>query len=638
LIWHIDERVAAMDYNGDGYNNFDENQLQWNPNQLFVKLMEGDGLVNFGGIYYSGFGQQEDMYYAGNNTSLTPNSNPSSDGNNGVRSHIYITGISESDTTMTFDLETDKYATGFPQRIGYPAFALPSIATDLDNDGSTEVISCSNRNICVMRENGDDFTPLGSVYYDTTFSMSGQVQYPVPLFARTAYTITAGPVVGDFGKGLDSQFVAVGASYRAFVYSRFDNNSNGRGDSLMTLYSYFGPIVSMMNIGSILYYAEDDTSHTNTRIRVNGFRSGHVPWISPTIPELHLYGMTDFGKGLGLIAGDEENAKLYLVISTEAAPLSDTVSFDLEGFYYYGPITVDLDRDSLPEIVMATPEGTIKAVKVDTTVDPPAMSVYREVNLRDTITTNPIAADLDNDGYADIMLGGINKIFGLDKNLIALTDFPIVVDQAFPYDYIISPPSSADIDNDGQQDVVVFSSNGNCYAFGPELLAGFPLAAGGIGSGSPVIFPMENNRGGFGFAGVDGWFYNYDMIYDSSKADWPMGGADACGRYALDNSRLGSTNVNVRRLPKEEFYCYPNPSLDGRTTIRYFLGDDAQVTMTVYDLSGKKVEEIAMNGSRGTMERSWNGGALATGVYRIILKANFNGATETAFTDIAIIK
>ena len=29
VIWHIDELVARLDYNGDGINNFNQNQLQW---------------------------------------------------------------------------------------------------------------------------------------------------------------------------------------------------------------------------------------------------------------------------------------------------------------------------------------------------------------------------------------------------------------------------------------------------------------------------------------------------------------------------------------------------------------------------------------------------------------------------------
>jgi M6 family metalloprotease-like protein len=639
LIWHVDERVAMMDFNGDGYNNFESNQLQWNPNQLFVKLMEADGLVNFGGIYYSGYGTQEDMYYAGNNSSLTPNSNPSSDGNNGVISHIYVTDISSSDTTMTFNVDVDKFAAGFPQRIGYPAFGLPSIAADLDHDDTTEIITCSNRNICIMKENGDDFTPLGSVYYDTTYSMSGQNQYPVPLFARTNYTITAGPVVGDFGKGPDSNYVAVGASYYVYLFSSKDVTPiDGQGDLRWTLGAFTYPIVSIMTIDDKLYYAEDNNQEL-PRIRINCFKDGHYYPRSPMIEESNLYGMTDMGKGIALLAGDTANVKLYLVMPSDTArPLNDTISFDLEGYYYYGPITVDLNRDSLPEIVMATPDGTIKAVTVDTTVNPPTFQLYREISLGDTITANPIAADIDDDGYADIIAGGINKIFGFDKNFIALTSFPITIDRGFPYDYVISSPSAADINHDGREDIVVYSSNGNCYAFGPELLYGFPLSAGGIGSGSPLVFPIGANSGGLGFAGVDGWYYSYDIAYDSSKADWPMGGADAYGRYALDNGKLGSIAARANRLPKEQFYCYPNPSLDGRTTIRYFLGDDARVTMAIYDLSGKKVEEFAMNGSQGTIERNWDGSALATGVYRCLLKADFGGVTETAFTDIAIIK
>jgi len=91
-------------------------------------------------------------------------------------------------------------------------------------------------------------------------------------------------------------------------------------------------------------------------------------------------------------------------------------------------------------------------------------------------------------------------------------------------------------------------------------------------------------------------------------------------------------------LPRDKFFSYPNPTLDGRTTIRYFLGADADITLTMYSLSGKRVDEMKINGRQGTGERPWDGSALPTGVYRCLIQADFGNETQTAFTDIAIIK
>jgi len=83
LIFHVDEGVAGLDYDGDGMNNFDDNDLQWDADRKFITLIEADGLVNFGGFYRSGFGKAEDMFRDDRKNSFTPNTNPPAIDNSG---------------------------------------------------------------------------------------------------------------------------------------------------------------------------------------------------------------------------------------------------------------------------------------------------------------------------------------------------------------------------------------------------------------------------------------------------------------------------------------------------------------------------------------------------------------------------
>ncbi len=629
LIWHVDERVALMDYDGDGINNFNENQLQLDPTHRFVELMEADGLINFGGYYYAGFGSQEDMYYAGNNSSFTPNTNPPSIGYYGVNSHIRITGISAQDTTMSFSVEYDNVSSGFPRRAGYPAFSLNPIAADLDNDGNDEIIDGANQNLVVIKEDGSDFLPEGPVQYDTSFSLSGKGYAPVPLFAKVPFTITAGPVVGHMGTNAETTYVAVGASTNVYIYSTRDEDHNGLADLMYTSSVQPTMAVAITTGKKLIVAGIKDTSFVELFEIENGVAlpfGGRVTYIIASA----LYGVTQVGEGLALITGKADNTRLYYV-----RPNGDTSSYNLEGKYTLGPICVDLDRNGLPEEVIATQDGKIKVVTIDTLTN--SFAIYKQIDLHNALTANPVAADFDNDGYVDIIVGGRGEIYGLDRNFVSLTDFPITIDRKFPGDDVISAPIVADIDGDRYQDIIVGMTSGNCYAFGPELKYGFPVASGGICIGSPVVY-KKGNRGGLGFLGVDGWFYSYDASYDSRHANWPMGGADQQGSFNLPPSKLSPPVASADILPKEKFFCYPNPALDGRTTIRYFLGKDADVTLTMYDLSGKQVDQIKSRSVEGTTERLWNGASLPTGVYRCIIKAEFGGDTKTAFTDIAIIK
>jgi M6 family metalloprotease-like protein len=630
IIWHVDERVAQADWDGDGYNNFEENMLQINPQYRFIEVMEADGLINFGGNYYSGFGDPEDMYFEGNNTSFTPNTNPASIGYSGVNSHIRITGISASDTLMYFDLENDLTSPGFPRRAGYPVYSLSPIAADLDNDGYDEIIAASNRNILAIKQDGSDFMPLLPVFIDTSYSLSGKTADTVPLFGRTQYSITAGPVAGDFGKGADSMRVAVGAGNLLYIFGNRDSYMVGEADLIRRI-SFAGDVLSIIFADSLIV--------AEVNRRTNGIRlyyvdsEGAVSPASPAIFAAELYGVVKLSQGIALVTGDSITTRLYMV-----SPSNDTTSLDLGGKYYYGPLGADLNRDNNPEIIAASPDGEIVAATVnylESTAD--LLEIYNRSRIDDSIGANIAAADIDEDGYADIIIGGKNKIHALDRNFISLTDFPIVIDKEYPANYVLSAPIVADINGDKHQDIIAVAGNGNCYAFGPEPLYGFPLAAGGVGVG-PAVAYKRGDIGGLGIMGVDGWFYSYDVAFDTLFADWPMGGGDMRGSFCLDAGKLGEPRPATDNLPASEFYCYPNPSLNGHTTIRCRLGESARLTLTFYDLSGREVDKKEVSGEAGTNEHPWDASFLPTGVYRCLLEADFGNEIKSAFTDIAIVK
>ncbi|HVP06492.1 MAG TPA: hypothetical protein VMS71_01520, partial [Candidatus Acidoferrum sp.] len=68
LIYLVDEYVAGLDYDGNGVDNFKDNQLQWDPRRRFLSLVEGSGIVYFGGDYHAGYGSADDMYRDDRNT------------------------------------------------------------------------------------------------------------------------------------------------------------------------------------------------------------------------------------------------------------------------------------------------------------------------------------------------------------------------------------------------------------------------------------------------------------------------------------------------------------------------------------------------------------------------------------------
>jgi len=652
LIYHVDEAVAGLDYNNDGDNNFDDNQLQWDPNRRFITVVEGDGIVDFGGYYRRGYGSPDDMYRDDRNTSLTPNTNPPAIDNSGNNTHIRITGISRvmdtagaiiniHDTLMRFDVETEGLVDSFPVRAGSPVYPLSPIADDLNRDGTDEIIFASGRYLSAVTTGGESY--LGKFYnspivqMDSAFaSINPGKPYPVPLALRTPQPIQAGPVTGDFGNSGVNKYVAVGfPSNAVWVVQATDNGPDGQMDFVTngTVLTNGTPIA--LTFGDQLFILTDrgniQYKHDLTTAAVG---------LLAQLPNETYHGICRVGPGLLLLAGDSlgttgaMETRFYTVL-----PDSTVDSLVVDGYFSFGPISVDVDRDGTPEIVAASPDGDIILVSVDIGAVPMSLSFLRARATGIDVTTNPVAADMDADGYPDLVFGGVNQILAVDRNLTLLPNFPKEVDDGYPGQDVTAAPVVADIQRGGLPEVIFPTEWGNIYAIGNENAYGFPLSAGEIGAGSPVT--VHDSLGGMlGFLGADGWFYLWQTDVDTTRNYWPMGGADPSGSLVFDAAKLGSVQQFTDAFDEAKFFNYPNPVDNGQTTIRYFLGQDARrVDIRIYDLSGREIAAFDGPTAGGVNnEKVWDCADITPGVYRCRLEVEFDNDTKTAFKDIAIIR
>jgi len=79
---------------------------------------------------------------------------------------------------------------------------------------------------------------------------------------------------------------------------------------------------------------------------------------------------------------------------------------------------------------------------------------------------------------------------------------------------------------------------------------------------------------------------------------------------------------------------YPNP-FNPRTTIRYNLAEASRVTLTVYDLQGRRVAELTDGWrSAGTHELTWDASGMASGMYLCRLQAG----THTGIVKMMLVK
>ncbi|HVP07860.1 MAG TPA: FG-GAP-like repeat-containing protein, partial [Candidatus Acidoferrum sp.] len=656
LIYRVDEAVGYLNYTGDGQNNFEDNTLQWDPQRPFISLEEADGLVDFGGYYEKGFGDQLDVFRDDGATSFTPNTNPPSLDHNGGNTHIYITNIRRDsllqgtkdwtriDSVMYFDVETDKLAGGFPVRSGAPTYPLSVIADDLDRTGQDEIIVASGHLLSVMTSQGENFLRQKTncqscpLYFDTASStlrhLSIETAHPqavhvVPLFAKTNGLITAGPVTTGFGATSGNKFVVVGddstqsTKGRVTVYSLSDENQDGQADTVESMLCSGVPVA--ISGGDMLWVLCGD-GKIYRQATLPGVRRDSFMVAGP-----QLDGVARIGDRLAVLSGDSVRTRITVVGT-------DTAFATLEGSYTLGPIAVDVNRDGKPEIVAFSADGRGVYVTVDTSTVRPQFSTLAQVSTSYHLTTNPIAADLDGDGYPDIVVGGTNVVYAFDKLLQLKNDFPLQIDDRYPNANLVVSPICANIDKGGRPDLIFPTDVGNLYSFGSTNTSGFPLNAGDEEVG-PALYFHDSTGGKLAYLGQDGWMYVWDVDPDTVTNFWPMGGHDAAGSFCFAQSQLQAPSQYSDKLPLNRFFNYPNPVTTGETKIRYFLGESARrVTLTIYDLSGRQVRVLEGPTGEGDNDVSWDCSGATPGVYRCTIEAQFATETKTGFTDMAVIR
>jgi M6 family metalloprotease-like protein len=672
LIYLVDEVVAAQDTLGNGFNNFFNNALQWNPQRQFVKLIEADGVRNLNGLCpagcgftYQWYGWEQDMYREDRNNSLTPSTNPPAIDNLGNNTHIYIENIRRDtvtisgypvpiDTVVRFSVTTEKQVPGFPVRIGRPTVAgLSPIAADLDLDGTPELIAASANRLIVTGADGSnwlrDYTDcatcptwydtVGLIYDpDTTRSLGGRVDvHPLNLYAKTPADITAGPVAGRFTDGTQTRNIAVGypasgGTGWVLTYQPRDNDRDGQADFYLTPMRTTGTPIALSWGGSLACL-------TDSGIAYNRRTLADATWYETDLLTTHNWGMATIGDDIFILAGDEFTSSIFAITSDNVA------EHPLDDLYELGPVITDINRDNLPEIIVASTDGRIAMITAEGNAGSYSLSLFAQADLGETFTTNPIVADIDRDNRPDIVIGGINRLYAFNERLISLSDFPIRVSDRFANTPAAAAPIAADIRRSTSTDhleTIFPSAQGSIYAFDPDPVFGFPLPIGLAGYGSPVYWDVEGTSGREGrlsFAGIDGWLYTWTADLDLSAAAWPMAGHNAAATASFPADSLDQPTALAGRLPARQMYNYPNPVTGGATTIRYLLGQDARsVEIAIFDLSGTEIRRLSGPTAAGTNELNWSSSGVTPGVYRCIIQADFDGDTEHGHFDIAVIR
>jgi hypothetical protein len=251
--------------------------------------------------------------------------------------------------------------------------------------------------------------------------------------------------------------------------------------------------------------------------------------------------------------------------------------------------------------------------------------------------SSPALGDIDGDSLLEIALTGADNLY-----LLNYDGTPVRNSQGVPVESLFIPmmnnvtratPIIGDVDGDDECEIIVVSlTQGDIYALEKDgsIAPGYPIMANGLADGTPTLADID----------FDG---NNELLFTTTTPDvkvWNvLGNKVQWGTYAHDRWHTGlygfvpydTTYIGSEELEDiisfKLFQNTPNPFV-GTTTISYQLPVSTNVSLSIYDVTGRLVRTLVdKEMSKGSYVIKWDskndkGKKVAKGVYFYKLKTN----------------
>ena len=642
LIWHIDEKVIR--------DNLATNTINNNPKHRGVDLVECDGPQDLGqqyAMFTAGYGTESgdywDPFWSGNLShqyingerpvSLTPTSIPNSNAHSRKVTHIEFTNFSSKDTVMSLDIGNAWFQSGFPQYTGQ-VFGQGALNTIILPDDQQAIIA--------VAENGDIFgwKKDGAKIIENDESITVQdvlgniTTYPLALMASVGNPVLLAPAVYDFDADDDQDIVIVDETGLLTVYSSQDDNDDGRADLLyrldfgerVTTAPTRGQIVGT-ELGNYIFYnlAQDGSIQIVDKVNLSAeplvmYQSRGRIFSTPS------------GKILAVgTAQDGGGAKL----------LWQTQAYGHGDIFYIVAAAVDADVENEPIIVLSN-DGYLTLIDVSGTV------INNETRISDSdFVSAPALGDIDSDGVVELFATTATgvSVYEIDTGVPTL-NFPVTLNSMNENNTLPPAPVFFHSEKNTESWPHLISATGDgtiqCLDKAGDTIDGFPLTAGGPIQSSPLIMPADQtNQGVLLFTiALDGFLYGWNVDRPhNSNLEWSRFGNTSVNSFVGAEAQR-PTEPATDVMPAKRVFCYPNPSEDGRTFIRYTLNNNVdRVNIRIYDIAGELVTQFNDGGTfPGDHEVTWDVSNIQSGAYIARVEAQANSGNVVEFIKIAVVK
>jgi len=295
--------------------------------------------------------------------------------------------------------------------------------------------------------------------------------------------------------------------------------------------------------------------------------------------------------------------------------------------FYNAPTLVDLDGDSDLEIVVGNRAGILQVLHHDGT----EMASYEA---GDDIRGGIAVADLNDDGSYELLFTSYDDMIHVWNPIdgVELEGWPVDMGSN-----ALAEPVTADLDNDGDLEVVTTTRSGNAYVFHHDATPynNFPASLGGNVESSPAIGDIDGD-GDFELVfGTTGGLKVIDIKEEmGDRVSWKLhrGNLERTGSLGMT---LVSNDSEESLIPSE-FYVsanYPNP-FNPSTMIDIETVEASDLMVSVFDAKGRMVNNLVNSYlEAGRYSVKWNGmdasgASMPTGVYFIRVQSGVDMHTQ----------